>query len=207
MASRRLSLAIYIMILVATPYAQCADSGVVDVGSRRELFVDRALIDRLEGAQLVLHEPRPAERVIKIDRPWEGPFNFGVAVWKDGDLYRMYYRGLPADEAPVWCIAESTDGVHWTKPDFGLVEMKGIRKSNVVGSVNGKPLANLTGVFLNARPETPPSDRYIGIAPTRSPPGRGASTPVAVLRWRAVAKTPGRARLDDPSFQRLRLST
>ena len=33
----------------------------IDIGSRRELFVDHHLIDRLDGTRLVLHRPQPRE--------------------------------------------------------------------------------------------------------------------------------------------------
>ena len=37
-------------------------AAVIDVGSRRELFVDRALVDRLVGkADLRLHHPTPRD--------------------------------------------------------------------------------------------------------------------------------------------------
>ena len=39
------------------------EADALDIGSRRELFVDRLLIDRLEGARLKLHEPRLAPPV------------------------------------------------------------------------------------------------------------------------------------------------
>jgi len=44
----------------------------VDVGSRRELFVDDYLIERLDHARRVLHHPTPREVVLKHDAPWEG---------------------------------------------------------------------------------------------------------------------------------------
>ena len=75
-----------------------ADDRVIDVGSRRELFVDRTLIDRLDGARLRLHEPRLEGVALTFDKPWEGVFSAYITVIKDGDLYRMYYRGL-ADAA------------------------------------------------------------------------------------------------------------
>lgn len=52
------------------------------LNSRRELFVDRFLIDRLENTRLVLHEPVPAGVAIRIDKPWEGPVNFGASVFR-----------------------------------------------------------------------------------------------------------------------------
>ena len=43
----------------------------LNIGSRLELFVDRYLVDRLEGTRLLLHEPRPAGVALKVDRPWK----------------------------------------------------------------------------------------------------------------------------------------
>ena len=48
---------------------------VVDIGGRRELFVDHFLIDRLDGARLKLHAPLAREKVFTMDRPWEGLYS------------------------------------------------------------------------------------------------------------------------------------
>ena len=42
---------------------------VVTIGSRRELFVDHALIECLECAQLVLHHHQPQEVALTFDAP------------------------------------------------------------------------------------------------------------------------------------------
>src|SRR6186713_1561646 len=65
----------------------------LSVGSRRELFVERSLIDRLSGeAKLWLHHPVPREVVMVHDAPWEGNATAYHSVFKDGDRFRMYYR-------------------------------------------------------------------------------------------------------------------
>ena len=66
---------------------------VVDIGSRRELFVDHFLIDKLAGTRLELQRPRPAEVAIRYDQPWEDHHAFYTTVLKDKDTFRMYYRG------------------------------------------------------------------------------------------------------------------
>ena len=72
-------------------------TAILDIGSRRELFVDSFLVDSLNGARLKLHEPRPAGVAIEYDQPCErgpvGSCSFYTTVIKDGDIYRMYYRG------------------------------------------------------------------------------------------------------------------
>jgi len=62
----------------------------VDLGTRRELFVDGALIERLSGrAELRLHQPAPREVALVTDAPWEGNATNYVTVFQDGSVYRM----------------------------------------------------------------------------------------------------------------------
>lgn len=134
----------------------------LDIGSRRELFVDHYLIERLDGTRLKLHEPRPAEVAIKIDRLWEGEFNFGSAVLADGDSYRIYYRGMRPDGQAHSCCAQSKDGIHWTKPDLGLVELDGSRQNNLIGSEDGGPAH--VSPFFDTKPGVPASERFKGVS-------------------------------------------
>ena len=46
---------------------------VIDIGTRRELFVDRYLIERLDGARLKLHEPCSGGVALWFDEPWARP--------------------------------------------------------------------------------------------------------------------------------------
>src|SRR4051794_30335478 len=68
------------------------DQAICDLGSRRELFVDSYLIDRLSGAQTELQRPVSGGTAIAYDRPYEGVFAFYTTIIKDGDKFRMYYR-------------------------------------------------------------------------------------------------------------------
>jgi len=60
----------------------------IDIGSRRELFVDRLLIDELKGVALKLHTPQLAP---PIDSP--RPHGHYATFIRDGDRFRFYYRG------------------------------------------------------------------------------------------------------------------
>jgi hypothetical protein len=89
--------------------------------------------------------------VLRIDgkfRMWylamdeEGLRNYGSSTWYDG-----YARV---------CYAESTDGIHWTKPSLGLVDYRGSKSNNVIA---------LEGVTawpsIRYEPEEPdPTKRY-----------------------------------------------
>lgn len=73
--------------------AQDTPAAVTDIGSRRELFVDRALVDRLVGgADLRLHHPTPCGIALIHDAPWEGSGSGYHSVFPDGNKYRMYYK-------------------------------------------------------------------------------------------------------------------
>lgn len=55
----------------------------------------------------------------------EGRYSCGYSVFKDGDIYRMYYRGMSTEAAQRTCYAESRDGIEWTRPNLGLCEFEG----------------------------------------------------------------------------------
>ncbi len=58
----------------------------IDIGSRRELFIDGALIERLAGkAEQRLHRPAPREIALVHDEPWEGTGSGYHSVFQDGD--------------------------------------------------------------------------------------------------------------------------
>ena len=126
---------------VTAAYRWCEGKTVgIDIGSRLELFVDDYLIDRLEGAELRMHQPTPQGVALRFDSPWEGNSCNYVTVFQDGDIYRMYYRALDIDfskkdyknHPEVICYAESRDGVHWDKPSLGLVEYEGSSDNNII---------------------------------------------------------------------------
>ncbi len=151
--------------------ASLGASEPLNIGSRRELFVDRWLIERLSGAELRLAQPVDAGVVLTLEEPWEGPFSGYFTVLKDGPLYRLYYRGLPAasrDGSPreVTCYAESSDGVRWVKPHLGLYEIQGTRNNNVI-LANQTPFSHNFTPFLDTRPGTAPGERYKALAGTQ----------------------------------------
>ncbi len=70
-------------------------------------------------------------------------------VIHDGGKFRMWYLGMLQTEfkhgqAPdYWrpmCYAESADGIHWTKPELGLVDFNGNRRNNIC-LIEGDPFS------------------------------------------------------------------
>lgn len=139
----------------------------IEIGQRVEMFVDRYLIDRMEGAYLKLNPPERKEIVLKMDQPWEGPGS-GIysCVFKDGDKYRMYYRGtfdISSDKSDgqACCYAESVDGIHWERPKLGMHEFEGSMDNNIL--MLGKISHNFSP-FLDRNPDAAPGEKYKAVA-------------------------------------------
>lgn len=187
-------LATALLILLALVQGQ----GVAEVpksihlGSHRQLFVDSYLIDTLNGAALTLETPRDEGSVLRFDNPWEGRFCGYVTVLHDGPRYRLYYRGLPGagrdgSNTEVTCYAESTDGIHWTKPNLGLYKV-GPDKCNNVVLAGQAPFSHNFCPMIDGRRSVPRAQRYKALA------GTGASGLFAFvsedgLRWSKLRET------------------
>jgi hypothetical protein len=61
-----------ILLCLISPAVAAAAEPPLDLGSRRELFVDHYLIDRLDGARLDLQRPVDQGSVFAFDKAWEG---------------------------------------------------------------------------------------------------------------------------------------
>src|SRR4051794_35245325 len=114
--------------------ASADEPGVIQIGTRRELFVDDFLIDRRGGLELRLQAPVPREVVLEHDAPWEGSGCGYPTVFRDGEVVHMYYIAADLTNAdgskmasrPAFaCYAESRDGLRWNKPALGLFEFAG----------------------------------------------------------------------------------
>ena len=74
-------------------YLRSSGTILIDIGSRLELMVDEYLISRLSGgAELRLNRPIPREVPLVMDKPWEGNACGSTTIFRDGDIYRMYYN-------------------------------------------------------------------------------------------------------------------
>lgn len=146
----------------------------IDIGSRRELFVDQHLIERLDGVRLQLHRPVRREIVFRTDAAWEGNGSAYQSVFQDGDRFRIYYRGGHHPNSKAYqtnknswetlCLAESKDGIHWTRPELDIIEFQGSSKNNLVldkamvQEIGGSPAH--TAAFKDTNPDCPDQERY-----------------------------------------------
>ena len=95
-----------------------------------QLFLDDHVIARSTGFQRVLHHPRPRGIVLSRDNHWE---RWGVTPmyvgWRKDGRFECYYQ---AHGAGSLAYAISKDGLHWEKPNLGLVEYRGSKENNLL---------------------------------------------------------------------------
>ncbi len=132
--------------------ASTPSSGIVDIGSRKQLFVDDLLVD--EASRISRYQYRPtkfAENPVMVaDRPCEqGKYagkNGGVEIVgqtvlydEEEKIFKMWYVPWALDRGRrPWCYATSADGYNWDKPELGLIEFEGSTKNNLLG-IHGEP--------------------------------------------------------------------
>ena len=147
-----------IALLIVVQAACAADVPVLEIGNRRQVFIDGRFLASSKNVELVVHPPRKTgERNIVPDRPWEnGDIGVYCTVLKDGDTYHLWY---PA--GPGLCYARSKDGIVWEKPNLGLADCNGSRDNNIVigGGAGGMDKCGSEGmVFID--PTAPPEQRF-----------------------------------------------
>ena len=183
---------IFNLFMPAT-YSFTKKSERIDIASRRELFIDHYLIDRLDGASMALHHPHDEGTVLKFDELWEGPFCGYCTVIKDGDKYRFYYRGLPeaskdGSEREVTCYAESTDGIHIIKPKLNLYAVNGSKSNNII-LAGTAPVNHNFSPFLDTRPGVARDQSYKALGGTEKS-GLIAYFSTDGIRWKKLRDEP-----------------
>lgn len=162
----------------------------VIIGNRRELFVDDWLIEEMLGARMQLQKPERREVAFCMDAPWEDCVAFPdrVLPWNGG--WRLYYRAGILDwnreeDTYVFALAESRDGIAFTRPELGVCEFQGANRNNIL-QIGGFP--NVPPPFLDAGPACPPEQRFKGI--TARALKAYAMTSMDGIRWTPLQEEP-----------------
>ena len=137
---------------------------VMNIGARRELFVDNFLIESLRDARLQIAHPERREVAYEADAPWEDSTFFALSAIQEKGVVRLYCRAsipdLKDEMISIMSLLESTDGGRsFTRPRLGLCEFKGSTDNNILwqGRAPGIPAA-----FIDTHPDCPPEMRYKG---------------------------------------------
>lgn len=148
-------------------FVHAAPAAPVEIGSRLELFVDKHLVEKSKNIEFEMHAP---VKQPLADSPL--PVRHMMTIIKDDDKYRAYWRGSNPDykgktftghPGETVEYGESTDGIEWTFPNLGLMEIGGSTDNNTV-LANMPPF--LTGFvpFLDDRPGVPKEERFKALA-------------------------------------------
>jgi len=152
----------------------------IDVGSRKQLFVDELFFSTSKGVTLKIRSPRKTGDVIlKPGHPWErATLNWFNVIQDRGRIdvnakYRMWYEaydvdGWPTGDDTSFCYAESRDGTHWTKPHLGLFSYKNSTRNNIlfrqIGSAAQGNHSRVHGAGVFVDPHAPPHARYKAVS-------------------------------------------
>ncbi len=114
----------------------------MNIGTDRQLFLDELFFDDSEGIEIRVNPPhQDFTPVMVADRPWEQALGCYNTVIRENDRFRMWYDVLNSrgrqQAGSEWkgrflCYAESTDGLHWEKPELELISFQGSKKNNIV---------------------------------------------------------------------------
>ncbi|MCA9450035.1 MAG: hypothetical protein KC931_23135, partial [Candidatus Omnitrophica bacterium] len=132
----------FLTLMLAAFQGAYSDAEPIDVGLEKQLFFDRKFIDSSENVAIQMNKPTKLGPVIKADQPWEDfRLTSYFTVIQDGHMAKAYYSCFSVDQWHVddaWenhaylCYAESLDGVHWEKPNLGIVEFEGTKENNIL---------------------------------------------------------------------------
>lgn len=128
--------------------------------SKRRILLDTRQVIAVDPT--VVHRFWPAKRfgqpVLVGDKPWEQQgVDYGTIIVDDG-RYRFWYStspDVPTRGNTYWvAYAESTDGIHWEKPDLDVMPYKEYKRTNLMTLILHEP-----SVIKDSR-EPDPAKRY-----------------------------------------------
>lgn len=185
------------IVLMLALNVMLAENHPVKVGSQKQLFVDDYFIQESEGIKLTINPPRKdAKPCIIAEKPWEsfevGGYN---TVMEDEGIYKMWYDAMANDGSRWLCYATSQDGIHWEKPELGLVEFDGNKENNIVFPLVEKRGHEPGCVFIDKNPGCPPEQKYKMVCSCDGLGGNGTYLFYSTdgLRWNPIS--------DKPSFR------
>jgi hypothetical protein len=110
-----------------------SQSNLLTLGTAKQLLFDDALVEDKEGFSTTMN---PAMRsntpVLTAEKPWERHGCSCPTVMLDEGIYKMWYTANGEDGTMRECYATSTDGVHWERPNLGLIDYQGSRNNNII---------------------------------------------------------------------------
>ena len=162
---------------------RCRSAFSVAVALALALVIGRCIMapDKTEG-KTPLKTPkftisqRTVEPLLKAERPYEDlEVSMGTVLRVDGQ-WRMWYDAFDHtyhnDNDAYFCYATSRDGVHWERPNLGLVEYGGSKDNNILN--DGPKAGGMSGATIFLDEKAPAEGRYkYVLARGKKMPGSG----------------------------------
>lgn len=136
-----------------------------NLGKNRMLCWDDLLIEKTDNAEIRMHKPIKREKVITMDKSWEGNVCTYASILKLGDTYRMYYRAqniLPQPDGTYernktcFCVAESKDLKEFKRLPINKYERDGEYNNNIFLDEKRDNFS----IFYDKNPACPENERY-----------------------------------------------
>ena len=118
-----------------------SDASPVDVGTRKQLFADDLIIGQQENVFRTLNQPTKNQDnpIIALEPPQqvggeEHVIVMGTVMYdEDERLFKMWYEcaNYPWSFNHI-AYATSADGIHWERPNLGIVDFRGSTENNFV---------------------------------------------------------------------------
>jgi hypothetical protein len=170
-------------------------------------FLDHVQIHLIPGANpsLVLPPGSPGSHDEQI--------RYYGSVIRIGDRFHMWYNGGhgPTDTNTGFvrsgflpCYATSADGVHWEKPDLGLVEFNGSRHNNLVQFPDHPRVAALVVIHEAEDPDPNRRFKMVYEAPVQGRTRFCTAFSPDGVRWTASAHNPAGPFLEMAGLTRFR---
>lgn len=187
MTKEKLPITAIILFVLFTIFAQAGNNSIFE--RDRYLLLDSRIIDTTENVQITVGSVNKDEHnpLFGEDKPWEPRFDnpYCSIIYDDSEkIFKCWYsifiksgpsgdfpgEGIPSEKR-AWldwtegdrdygvCYATSVDGIHWHKPDLGLIEFDGNKHNNIVIKFE-----HGVTVFKDLH-ETDPQKRYKAIHP------------------------------------------
>lgn len=145
--------------------AETPAAGPIDLGSKRELFMDDFLVGSMTNTEILVHQPVREEVAIQSVEPWEGnACGYFVMLYDEqAKIYRSYCHAWNHHPFGRLLIStyESKDGIHWTRPNVGTCEYNGSKENNIVLDRMGDgDSCHDFAPFIDRNPAAKPEARY-----------------------------------------------
>ena len=208
---KSLSFALAGLFVIRIPVFADVEPDIVDIGSQRELFVDRHIVGELKGTSLKLHTPQLMPPISPAR-----PHGHYATVLRADDKFQFYYRGdtTPGNhwkkgweqyhEGEVTLYAESKNGINWTLPKLGIYDAHPTFPAGNVVLMNEFLVTHNFTPFIDTKPGVPEAERYkalgglayqphkehLEVRSRRGPGGLKAYTSPDGIHWKKLRVEP-----------------